>query len=1172
MNKNLRNSSGQNEEISTDLLSYWKRQLAGIPFQLRLPTEKGRLLQKSFHTKHVSFAIPKATMDGLNQLSANEDTILFVTLLAVYNTLLYRYTGQKDIVVVYPDVDYSINHKGKLVTNTGNKTALRTDLSGNPDFSELLARQHKTVSEANSHKSLSFDTLTQELSSGKNPGNNGTFEIMFAFQSATETNKPFTRSPVYQQGKTSFELTFFITETKDGLHGTAYFCPDLYSEYAIGKMSMHFQELLNDVIKNPQKKIDDLTMLTPREKNQLLVEFNNTDVEYPRDKSIVDLFEEQVAKTPHGLAAVFENEKLTYKELNEQSNKLAHFLQGKGVKSETLVPLCVERSMEMIIGVLGILKSGGAYVPIDPDYPVERIRYIVEDTEASIVIGNKATRAKLKGVANTIIELSEQDEEICAQSVENLELHSSPHNLAYVIYTSGSTGKPKGVMIEHKALADHCFGLIKSAGLETCRSFALFSPLVFDAGHAMIFTSFLLGASLHIMSRQAIMESEKLKLYLRKNEVDCIKIVPSLWLTYAGEKNLVLAKKAMIFGGESFPKTLLDYFKKINYHGNIFNHYGPTEATIGKCIHKINLKKNYHIVPIGKPFSNTQLYVVDEYLQLVPIGISGELLIAGEGLAREYLHQPALTKEKFIPSRFKNDPGAKMYKTGDKVRWLPDGNIEYLGRIDQQVKIHGHRIELGEIESALAELTALSQVVVLAREDDGPDYKKLVAYFVLKPGATVNSNELRLFLGNKLPEYMVPAIFVELKSMPLTTNSKIDRKALPVPGKQQLSLSAKATAPRNVFESKLIRIFKRCLKIEDLGVKDNLFEIGGTSMQAYQIFAHIKRVFGHQLPLSILFEAPTIEQLAVILQREKAKKPLSCLVPIQPNGSKTPLFFIHAGAGTVLFYKEIVSHLNPDQPVYGLQAQGIDGKQPYHKTIEEMAAHYINEIRTVQPEGPYLLGGYCFGGAVAFEIARRLTEQGKKVNMLALFNSRSPLYKDPRPSATSKRKESAQVAPPNVIAAFKLKIEAIPLGVISTPMYFARKIKNRLWNRKIKAKLKRIGYFTMVKIRMFIHKTLMRVGLPCPEAIKKPYFNDTNSDMVRAYRPNAYTGKMIIFRSPRLFPDPNIGWKTLVEGEIETIDIPGRHTDRRDIMNGPFTVITGRELNFRLDLLTGLIE
>ena len=632
----------------------------------------------------------------------------------------------------------------------------------------------------------------------------------------------------------------------------------LLSDQYIDEIKQHFEYVLWQLVNEEVAAFSNIKLLTPANENVLRRQINVSHVEYPKDKSIVDLIEEQVAKAPASIAIAYESRQISYNEFNVRANQLAHCLRSKGIKEDMLVPVFMERSLESMVALFGIMKAGAAYVPIDPEYPEARINFMLEDTNAKIVICTPLSKEKLQKITKTeIITLNAEWSEIKDQHSHNLSNKVTPSNLAYVIYTSGSTGAPKGVMVEHGALVDHCYGVIKSAGLKNCKSFALFAPLVFDAGHSMIHSALLLGATLNVISNRLLTNGQELSIYINEHAIECIKIIPSLWLTYAESGNIVLAKKVMIYGGEGFTLSVLDWLIKLNYEGKVFNHYGPTEATIGKTIHEIDLQKQYNNIPIGKPFSNTQLFILDAALNLLPVGVAGELHIAGDGLARGYLNRPDLTRQRFINNPFSEEPGAKMYKTGDQARWLPDGNIEYLGRIDEQVKIRGFRIELGEIENILQQSQLVSKAIVLAKGDHGN--KKLVAYVI--PKEIFHKETAIAYLKTRLPEYMVPGLWIELTDFPLTANGKIDKKAFPEPNAAEF-LSNQFIAPRTELEIRLADMWKEILAIERVGIQDNFFELGGHSLLVMRLISTIKRELKIELPINTFFELLTIEELA----------------------------------------------------------------------------------------------------------------------------------------------------------------------------------------------------------------------------------------------------------------------------------------------------------------------
>ncbi|MDQ6762338.1 MAG: amino acid adenylation domain-containing protein [Bacteroidota bacterium] len=1137
----------------------------------------------SFFSKHVpmltkKFSISHELTQQLQAFVEKEETTIFIAMLEVLHVLFYRYNNtENDILVGVPNTPTFQPGEGHPIVLFKDLLPVSNKLNSENSFLELLNEIKTNLPKASAEYNGSpYEFEDETIIKKKDLRLTPPSHVMLVVESLEEN---FTTQVGLLQlsgepltlGLSMPELQFFIKETVDGLIGTIEYNAELYSEARIDRTVNHFNELLVSIMQSPTAKVSKYNILTAEEKNQLFVTFNDTKTEYPRDKTLVNLFEEQVSINGDKVAVVFENEKLTYDELNKRSNQVAWCLLEHGVKTEALVPIFIERSIEMLIGILGILKAGAAYVPIDPEYPEDRINFMLEDTAATIVISSKISSLKLPAsAAIDIIEIDKCRGAISDMPVQNPRIEINSLNLAYVIYTSGSTGKPKGVMIEHQAVVDHCFGLIKVAQLENYTSFALFSPLVFDAGHSIIFTSLLLGATLNILSRELIMDGEKLVSYLEKNPVDCIKIVPSVWLSYINSGNKVLAKKAMIFGGESFSLKIQEHLLKLNYAGAIYNHYGPTETTIGKCIHKVDLQKIYKTVPIGKPFSNTQLYVVDISGELVPVETDGELYISGEGIARGYLNRPELTVEKFIENSFhdiklfvSNDENisnaanakfALVYKTGDKVRWNMDGEIEYIGRIDDQVKINGYRIELAEIENVLLQNKNIRQASVRLCEDDNRN-KILVGYVV--PEEPFNKQKTIAQLQEKLPDYMIPGMWMELDHLPLTSNGKIDKKALPVPEFSEL-LKKQYAPPVNDIEKSLAKIWENLLGIEKVGVYDTFFELGGNSIQTVTMFSRVRKQFGRELPLATIFQAPDISKLASIISQKKNVINLSCLVPIQPQGDNPPLFCMHAGAGNVLFYNDLAKNLGISQPLYGLMARGLNGKEHFHTSIEEMATHYIKEIKSVQPAGPYFLAGYCLGGTIAFEMAQQLLKEGEKVELLATFNSRSSTYLN-APSADDKipqRKPSLK----SVISAHAGNFSSLnskekllyPLKVIK----IGSKLTTHILYKKTRNKILRINNrITKMGFDYYLSR-----GRLLPKLLRNKYLLHTNGYMSRAYKPEVYPGKMIIFRSPQIYYDRYLGWNDHVSGGVESYDVPGIYTRRSKIMTKPFVDVISAKL------------
>ena len=799
-------------------IAYWKEKLDGVAV-LQLPTDYRRPSTQSTKGSISTFKIDKALSGQLYELSKKEGTTLFITLQAVYKAMLYRYSGQSDISVGTSIARREQHQLEGLIGFFVNTLALRDEVSGEQSFRELLQQVRTTTMEAYEHQEVPFEKVVETVIKERDKSRSPLFQVMLVLRNTPDVPKlklgdVRLSGENYEHTTVKFELTFFINETANGLQGSVQYCSDLYSPETIERMKMHFTALLKAVVTNPEGKVGKLQMLGEEERQTLTALYNNKTVSYPKQKSVIDIFEEQAQKTPQATAVVFEEEQLTYQELNERANELAHQLKSKGIKEETLVPLFIERSADMITGMLGIMKAGGAYIPIDTEFPASRISYMLEDTQAKIIVSSKESRRKLEDIEGieklTVIAIDEESKEDKdnkgsnenKQNKENLATKVAAGQLAYVIYTSGSTGQPKGAMITHKNLTDYVYGLKEGTQIEECKSFALVSTIATDLGNTVLYSSLLTGGALHVFTKEAVSDIYGLHKYFAKNEIDCLKIVPSHWKALSKEEDILLPKKLLVFGGEALHKEVAEQIQNTGTSCKIVNHYGPTETTIGKLLHVVEAGRKYgNTIPIGKPFSNTQVYVLSKEMEICPTGVPGQLYIAGDGVSRGYVHNETLTNQKFIPNPFTKEEGSKMYVTGDLVKYLEDGNIEFIGRADDQVKIRGYRVELGEIESILQQSQAVKQAVVLAREDNQGN-KRLIGYIV--PQEDFNKEEIESYLGNKLPEYMIPQMWVALESLPLTANGKVDRIALPEPEAQ--TQKGGYEAPRNETEEKLAEI------------------------------------------------------------------------------------------------------------------------------------------------------------------------------------------------------------------------------------------------------------------------------------------------------------------------------------------------------------------------------
>jgi len=863
-------------EILETQLGYWKQQLSGSLPILNLPTDFPRPAVQTFQGARQTWELPSYLSLALTQLGQQEKATLFMTLLAAFKTLLYRYTGQTDILVGSPIANRNRSEIEALIGFFVNTLVLRSDLNGNPTFRELLRSVREVALGAYAHQDVPIEKLVEELQPERDLSYSPLFQVAFALQNGlTQTLELPGLTLNFNEIDTAtanFDLTLFLEETDRGLTATWEYSTNLFQPSTIARMHGHFQILLEGIIANTDTRISELPLLSDRDRHQLLIEWNNTQVDYPKDSTIHQLFEAQVERTPDAIAVVFEDQKLTYRELNERANQVAHYLQKLGVKPEVLVGICTERSLDMIVGLLGILKAGGAYVPLDPSYPLERIAYILSDARVKILVTEQKMLALLPEQKAQLVCLDADWGRISQQSQANPDLGANSDKLAYTIYTSGSTGKPKGVQIYHQSLVNFLNSMREAPGLTESDILLAVTTICFDIAALEIYLPLMVGAKIVLASREVTANGELLLSTLQNCGVTVLQATPATWrlLLAAGWESSPQLK--MLGGGEALPRELAD--RLLEKGGSLWNMYGPTETTVWSTTCHVNALESRHRrqnVPeaIGRPIANTEIYILDGNLQAVPVGIVGELHIGGDGLARGYLNRPELNAEKFISHPFSDRPGARLYKTGDLARYLSDGNIEYVDRIDNQVKVRGFRIELGEIEAILSQHPDVREAAVVVREDQ-PGNKCLVAYAVLgQEGAIVAASELRAFLKDKLPEYMLPSAFVLLEALPLTPNGKVDRKALRAPDTENFPLNA-AFAPRTPEEQLLAEIWSQVLGVKQVGIRDNFFELGGHSLLATQLIAKVREAFQVELPLRSLFQSPTVESLAAVISPQKS--------------------------------------------------------------------------------------------------------------------------------------------------------------------------------------------------------------------------------------------------------------------------------------------------------------
>lgn len=1073
-------------EVLKKKIEYWKNKLKNVA-PLQLPTDFTRPAIRSAKGALKRFKVDKALSEQLKILGNQQGTTLFMILLTGIKVLFHRYSGQEDICIGSPIANRTQHEVEGLIGFFVNTLALRNQVRSDSSFIELLQQVKATTMEAYDHQDVPFEKIVEAVVKERDLSRNPLFQVMLAMQNTPRVNvmrlgdvqlwaEDFTKDAA------QFDINFSITEKFDGLQCTVEYATDLYNETTIIRMMDHFKTLLSSIVKDPYKKIGELGMLTGKEVHQLLVEFNDTKVNYPTDKTIVDLFEEQAASTPQSIAAVFEEQHLNYKQLNEKANQLAHYLRNRDVKEETLVPICIERGLEMIVGILGILKSGGAYVPIDPEYPQERINYMLEDTGALIVISSNKCKVKLQGIKNlNIIELDSDWVAINNEPLMDLPFRFKATNLAYVIYTSGSTGKPKGVMIEQISLVNLLKSVVKNIVFKSTSSILSVTTISFDISYLELFAPLISGGKLILVSKEVTMDGFKLVDSISNFCPTHMQGTPATWqlLLDAGWKNREGLE--MLVGGESVKESLKNQLTQM---GIVYNLYGPTETTIWSTIKILKLESK---VSIGKPIANTTVYIVNDLLQLCPLNVIGEICIAKQGLARGYLHLPELTEEKFIPNPFVSNNEEKMYRTGDLGRWLANGDIEYLGRKDDQVKIRGYRIELGEIESALQQCEWVHQGVVVAREDRSEN-KQLIGYVV--PKNLFNKDAVINELKKKLPEYMIPTLWVEMKSLPLTPNGKIDKNSLPDFDASEL-LKDNYVAPRNETEEMIAKIWEEVLEIEKVGMNNNFFELGGHSLVILKLASKIREL-GLKIEVKDFFKYQTIaEQSNFIKTSLKLLHTASegkFVIPIQPGGNNIPLF----GIPEFLLYAELGKFISPDQPLYSIE-------HSHFETLEEIADHYVVEIKKTLPHGPYALMGYCDWGNTILQITETLIQQGEEVPVLVLTEYYAPSIKMSRIS----------------LKYIKQKVTLIK-----------RKIKEK---KLLQEKLKFI--FSQVDEGLIYFK----------EKFKRPRKKTNVSVYTKHYH---YTGKVILFQSSQTIgfkDDPLMGWDEVFTGEVKKYIIEGDH-------------------------------
>jgi amino acid adenylation domain-containing protein len=994
------------------LWNFWQRELAGLLPVLDLPTDRPRPPVQTFHGASHWFTLDPGLTARIRNLAQAEGVTTFRLLLTAFAVFLHRYSSQDDIVVGFPTNGRDNAEFAQTVGYFVNPVVLRADLSGNPTFRALLGQVSETVQRALANQEFPFPLLVERLRQKRDPSHAPVFQVSFAFQKSQHASgvldlvgtAPGTRLQwggleiehyhmPQQEGQ--FDLELEMADTGAPLFGAFKYNPDLFDSITIARWVDSFVVLLRGIVEDPLRPVDHLPLLSETDRRQLLDSYGGQPEQHVAVETLHTTFERQASRAPDAIALAHGEHRMTYAELNRRANAVARHLCALEVGPGTLVGLCIEPCLDMMVGLLGIIKAGGAYVPLDPTQPRERLAFILADSAVPVLVTRERLAADLRDAAPRIVLIDSDWPEIAANGSENMATDVVADDLVYVIYTSGTTGKPKGVPVSHRNVARLFTATASWYGFDHSDVWTLFHSVAFDFSVWEMWGALLHGGRLVVVPQAVSRSPNDFLALLVSESVTVLNQTPSAFRLLLQTKGWCdpprpLALRYVIFGGEALDiQSLRPWFARYGDAKPVLvNMYGITETTVHVTYRPLTMSDLATTRSlIGIPIPDLKIHLLDQYREPVPNGVVGEIYVGGAGVARGYLNRPDLHSERFIPDPFSDQAGTRLYKSGDMARRIND-EIEYIGRLDNQVKIRGYRIELGEIETVLGQHPALSFAIVRI-QNVSTDDKRLVAYVVSKDAAAPNAAVLRQFLMDKLPDYMVPATFITIEKLPLTGNGKIDYRALPAP--ETATRNAQALAPpRDDVEQQLTHLWENALKMKPIGIRDNFFDLGGHSIMAVSLMAQIEQHFGKALPLAGLFRNPTIERFGEFVRTDTSAASWSPLVPIRSSGSATPLFCVPGGGGNVLYFYRLAHCLPREQPFYGLQSVGLDGKRAPLSHVEDIAGEHIRALRHVQPHGPYHLGGHCFGAWVAFEMSQQLERQGEEVALLAVLDAPAP--------------------------------------------------------------------------------------------------------------------------------------------------------------------------------------
>jgi amino acid adenylation domain-containing protein len=1023
--------------------AYWRDHLADAPTQLDLQTDHPRPAVRTSRGDTRAFELPATLMEKAVAFGNAEHATPFMTLLAAFQALLFRHSGQGDVVVGTPIANRSRAELEPLIGFFVNTLALRARITGRMSFRELVRQVRETALGAFAHQDFPFEKLVEELRPPRDLSRTPIFQAMFSLQNMPSSKLELdglSFEPLPEPtGTSKFDLSLSLSPRDRGMSGSLEYSTDLFDAATAARLATHYKELLESALRSPDAPLESLSMMPRAERRTVLVDWNDTERGVAPDATIHGMFEAQAARTPDAIALSFEDERLTYAELDARANRLANYLRRFGVGPDVRVGVCVERSLELVTALLGIMKAGGAYVPLDPGYPEDRLAFMLEDAAAPVVVTESKHASLLGGTAARVVSLDDDWGRISKERAVPPSTGLTNKHLAYVIYTSGSTGRPKGAMNAHDAVCNRLEWMPEEIRLGPGDRVLQKTPFSFDVSVWEMFWPLVHGAHLVVAIPDGHKDTAYLAETIAREQITLLHFVPSMlqiFLDQGGLDRACASVTRVLCSGEALPLEVERRFFEALPHARLFNLYGPTEAAVEVTWHRCAVTTSARSVPIGAPIQNAQMYVLDANLEPRPIGVAGELYIAGMPVARGYLGRTALTAEKFVPDPF-GVPGSRMYKTGDLCRWLADGEVEYLGRLDHQVKIRGFRIELGEIESALRDLADVGDAVALVREDQ-PGDKRLVAY-VAGPVDRLDPKALTAELAKRLPPHMVPSAVVPLAAFPLTPSGKTDRRALPAPRWATDADDGVSVAPRDAFEAALVAIWTSVLGVPSVGVHTDFFAAGGHSLAAVRVRNAIEARFGVRVALSELFRHPTIEALASVVRAGQGISSQQTLVELR-SGTGTPLFLVHPVDGGVMWYTGLARELG-DRPVYGLQIDEATHSNRRERSIVEYARTYLAEIRAVQPRGPYLLGGWSMGALVAFEMASQLLDAGEAVSRVLLVEPPMPSsVSDPAPDVVQHVMDFANAIG---IEADGLDLTTFPTGTLDEQLAWLRPVADR---------------------------------------------------------------------------------------------------------------------------------